>query len=41
MYGRHRAMQLFDGPDAGYARTIVKSELRRTSALPLSTGNTA
>jgi acyl-CoA dehydrogenase len=41
IYGRHRAMRLFGGPDAVYARTIIKSELRRTSALSLSTGSTA
>ena len=41
MCGRHRAMRLFDGPDGVHARTIAKSELRRTWALPLSTGSTA
>jgi acyl-CoA dehydrogenase len=39
--GRHRPMRLFDGPDRVHPRTIVKSELRRTSALSLSTESTA
>ena len=41
MYRRHRAMRLFAGPDEVHARTIAKSEMRRASALPLSTGSTA
>jgi acyl-CoA dehydrogenase len=34
MYGWHRAMRLFDGPDEVHLRSIAKSELRRTPALP-------
>ena len=40
-HGRHRPMRLFDGPDLVHPRTIAKSELRRTSALPLSRESTA
>jgi len=29
MYGWHRAMRIFDGPDEVHVRTIAKSELRR------------
>jgi acyl-CoA dehydrogenase len=29
MYGWHRAMRIFDGPDEVHLRTIAKSELRR------------
>jgi acyl-CoA dehydrogenase len=31
MYGWHRAMRIFDGPDEVHLRMIAKSELRRTS----------
>jgi acyl-CoA dehydrogenase len=31
MYGWHRAMRIFDGPDEVHLRTIAKSELRRTA----------
>ena len=34
MYGWHRAMRLFDGPDEVHVRAIAKSELRRTPLLP-------
>ncbi len=34
MYGWHRAMRLFDGPDEVHLRSIAKSELARTPALP-------
>ena len=33
MYGWHRAMRLFDGPDEVHLRAIAKSELGRTPAL--------
>ena len=29
MYGWHRAMRSFDGPDEVHLRTIAKAELRR------------
>ncbi|WP_448623516.1 acyl-CoA dehydrogenase family protein [Geodermatophilus sp. URMC 64] len=32
MYGWHRAMRIFDGPDEVHLRTIAKTELRRTVA---------
>jgi acyl-CoA dehydrogenase len=32
MYGWHRAMRIFDGPDEVHLRTIAKAELRRSSA---------
>ena len=32
MYGWHRAMRIFDGPDEVHLRTIAKNELRRTPA---------
>lgn len=34
MYGWHRAMRLFDGPDEVHLRSIAKSELARTPVLP-------
>ncbi|KMS82403.1 acyl-CoA dehydrogenase, partial [Streptomyces regensis] len=34
MYGWHRAMRLFDGPDEVHLRSVAKNELRRTPALP-------
>ena len=34
MYGWHRAMRLFDGPDEVHLRSIAKSELGRTPILP-------
>ena len=34
MYGWHRAMRLFDGPDEVHLRSIAKAELGRTPALP-------
>ncbi len=34
MYGWHRAMRLFDGPDEVHLRSIAKSELGRTPLLP-------
>ena len=34
MYGWHRAMRLFDGPDEVHLRAIAKAELGRTPALP-------
>ncbi len=34
MYGWHRAMRLFDGPDEVHLRSLARSELRRTPALP-------
>jgi acyl-CoA dehydrogenase len=35
MYGWHRAMRLFDGPDEVHVRAIARSELRRGPLLPL------
>jgi acyl-CoA dehydrogenase len=35
MYGWHRAMRLFDGPDEVHLRSIAKAELRRTPVLPV------
>jgi acyl-CoA dehydrogenase len=34
MYGWHRAMRLFDGPDEVHLRSIAKAELRRAPVLP-------
>ena len=34
MYGWHRAMRLFDGPDEVHLRSIAKAELGRTPLLP-------
>jgi acyl-CoA dehydrogenase len=34
MYGWHRAMRLFDGPDEVHVRSVAKSELGRTPVLP-------
>ncbi len=34
MYGWHRAMRLFDGPDEVHLRSIAKAELGRTPVLP-------
>ena len=34
MYGWHRAMRLFDGPDEVHIRSIAKAELGRTPVLP-------
>ena len=34
MYGWHRAMRLFDGPDEVHLRSIAKAELRRSPILP-------
>ena len=34
MYGWHRAMRLFDGPDEVHLRSLAKAELRRAPALP-------
>jgi acyl-CoA dehydrogenase len=34
MYGWHRAMRLFDGPDEVHVRSIAKAELNRTTVLP-------
>lgn len=36
MYGWHRAMRLFDGPDEVHLRSIAKSELGATPVLPSS-----
>jgi len=33
MYGWHRAMRLFDGPDEVHLRSLAKAELRRTPVL--------
>ncbi|MGA8211793.1 MAG: acyl-CoA dehydrogenase family protein [Nocardioidaceae bacterium] len=33
MYGWHRAMRIFDGPDEVHLRTIARTELRRTPVL--------
>jgi acyl-CoA dehydrogenase len=35
MYGWHRAMRLFDGPDEVHVRAIAKGELRRPPVLPV------
>lgn len=37
MYGWHRAMRLFDGPDEVHLRSIAKGELSRTPVLPPGT----
>lgn len=34
MYSWHRAMRLFDGPDEVHLRSLARSELHRTPALP-------
>jgi acyl-CoA dehydrogenase len=34
MYGWHRAMRLFDGPDEVHLRSIAKAELNRVPTLP-------
>ncbi|KAA9151849.1 acyl-CoA dehydrogenase [Amycolatopsis acidicola] len=34
MYGWHRAMRLFDGPDEVHLRSLAKAELRATPILP-------
>ncbi|MFF5988235.1 acyl-CoA dehydrogenase family protein [Prauserella flavalba] len=34
MYGWHRAMRLFDGPDEVHLRSLAKAELRREPVLP-------
>jgi len=36
MWGWHRAMRLFDGPDEVHLRSLGRTELRRTPALPLA-----
>ncbi|MCU1691109.1 MAG: hypothetical protein JWM64_200 [Frankiales bacterium] len=36
MYGWHRAMRLFDGPDEVHLRSIARAELRRTPLLSAS-----
>ena len=38
MYGWHRAMRLFDGPDEVHLRSLAKAELGRTPALPVAYG---
>jgi acyl-CoA dehydrogenase len=38
MYGWHRAMRLFDGPDEVHVRAIAKAELGRTPVLPPRVG---
>ncbi|KQS60512.1 acyl-CoA dehydrogenase [Geodermatophilus sp. Leaf369] len=35
MYGWHRAMRLFDGPDEVHLRSLAKAELGRTPVVPL------
>ncbi len=35
MYGWHRAMRLFDGPDEVHLRSLAKSELGRTPVVPI------
>ncbi|KQS68638.1 acyl-CoA dehydrogenase family protein [Modestobacter sp. Leaf380] len=35
MYGWHRAMRLFDGPDEVHLRSLAKSELGRTPVVPV------
>jgi acyl-CoA dehydrogenase len=37
MYGWHRAMRLFDGPDEVHLRSIARAELKRTPVLPAGT----
>ncbi len=41
MYGWHRAMRLFDGPDEVHVRSIAKGELGRTPILPPGTATPA
>ena len=41
MWGWHRAMRLFDGPDEVHLRSIAKAELRRSPVLPPSAASTA
>lgn len=36
MYGWHRAMRIFDGPDEVHLRTIAKAELRKTASLTVT-----
>jgi acyl-CoA dehydrogenase len=36
MWGWHRAMRLFDGPDEVHLRSLARAELRREPALPLA-----
>ena len=36
MWGWHRAMRLFDGPDEVHVRSVAKAELRRPSLFPAS-----
>jgi acyl-CoA dehydrogenase len=38
MYGWHRAMRIFDGPDEVHLRSLARSELRREPVLPVGTG---
>ncbi|MGH3464752.1 MAG: acyl-CoA dehydrogenase family protein [Kribbellaceae bacterium] len=38
MYGWHRAMRLFDGPDEVHLRSVAKAELNRTPELPPAAG---
>ena len=35
MYGWHRAMRLFDGPDEVHLRSLAKAELRHQPVLPV------
>ncbi|MET1059553.1 MAG: acyl-CoA dehydrogenase family protein [Nocardioides sp.] len=37
MYGWHRAMRLFDGPDEVHLRSIARAELKSTPVLPVGT----
>jgi acyl-CoA dehydrogenase len=41
MYGLHRAMRLFDGPDEVHLRTVARSELRREPVLPVTPAGSA
>jgi acyl-CoA dehydrogenase len=38
MYGWHRAMRLFDGPDEVHLRSLARAELKRTPELPPAAG---